>query len=409
LSDLKEDLDRALRTVTFGEAPIEQAKRRGHRIRTRRRVTLLAGALAIAAIAAGYPALTRTAAAPPAPATGQKTAPIDRNPVLTDGSGSDTTEAPGGLTDKSGIVAAGTMGSVKWNVTVHGPRAANPVPADSCYTVTLSTGLDGNCTDLPSVLGSGLGSSVPARFTETGSMTAATGTMTTEVTIGVVAPDVTYFFVTFDDGQRLKLIPVTAGGHRYIAWAAPASMTIISVVAHLGGPYSDSGQIASTAPFEEPGLLPVFGLWQADGESAPPRDSKVIASGTADGLPWKTSAYEGPWGTCFVSGPDGLECVPAEQLVTTAVLGGWGGNPNPPDSAAFGSAAPGVALVRVTLSDGKTVEARPVLVGNEDLFAFAIPRDVTPISWTAYNASGHQAGTGTVAAGGATGQPVSAP
>ena len=60
MNDLREDLDRALRTVTFSEAPVERAKRAGRRIRTRRRVALLAGALAVAAVAAGYPALTRS-------------------------------------------------------------------------------------------------------------------------------------------------------------------------------------------------------------------------------------------------------------------------------------------------------------------------------------------------------------
>jgi hypothetical protein len=402
VSDIKEDLDRALRTVPISEAPIERAKRHGRRLRTRRRVALLAGALAVAAIAAGYPALTRTTAAPLVPAAGQKTAPAARNPVLTDvpGAGSDTT-------GKGSLVAEGMMGDAKWQVAVDGPSAANPVPADSCFTVGISTptGFDGNCTDLQNLLGSGLSSSIPARFTGFGSVTAAGGAMATEMTIGVVAPDVTYFTVTFDDGQRLKLIPVTAAGHRYVAWVAPTSMTVASVTAHLGSPDSDSGQTASTTPFDLPGQLPLFGLWQADGQSAPPRDTKVIASGTTGGRAWKVTAYEGPWGTCFASGPDGWECVPLNQLKATAVLGGWGGNP--PDPAAFGSAAPGVALVRVTLSDGKTTEARPVGVGNEDLFAFAIARDVTPTRWTAYNASGHQVGAGPVAtAPGTASKPV---
>jgi hypothetical protein len=60
----------------------------------------------------------------------------------------------------------------------------------------------------------------------------------------------------------------------------------------------------------------------------------------------------------------------------------------------FGSAAPGVASVRVSLSNGQTVTARPVGVGNEDLFAFVIGRSVTPIHWTAYDASGRQVGSG---------------
>ena len=396
MSELREDLDRALRTVTFGEAPVERAKRDGRRIRIRRRVALLAGALAVAAVAAGYPALARSGAAAPAPANGQptRTSPAGHDPVITDTPPGQTTEAPGGLTDKSGIVAAGTMGGARWQVAVDGPNAANPVPADSCYTVTISplSGVISGCGDLPSLLSSGLGSSVPARFT-------GMSEGTTEVTVGVVTQNLAYFIVTFHDGQQLKLIPVTAGGHRYIAWAAPLSMTIDTVVAHLGDAYSDSGQVAVAVPFDLPGQMPFFGLWQLDGQSAPPPDAKVIGSGTTDGHAWKTSAYEGPWGTCFVTSPEDFECVPVEHLGGTAVLGGWGGSP--PGPAGFGSAAPGVASVRVTLSDGKTVRVRPVGVGNEALFAFAIGDNATPTHWTAYDSSGQQVGAGSVTSGSA--------
>ena len=70
MTELKDDLDRALRSVTFGEAPVERAIRDGRRLRNRRRLTVLAGAVAIVAVAAGYPALTRNAATAP-PATGR--------------------------------------------------------------------------------------------------------------------------------------------------------------------------------------------------------------------------------------------------------------------------------------------------------------------------------------------------
>jgi len=405
MSDLKEDLDRALRTVPFSEAPVERAKQHGRRLRTRRRLSVVAGAVVVAAIVAGYPALTRSGAAGPAtPAVGSaKPTPkpsAGHDPVLTAGPPGGTTEAPGGLTDKSGIVAEGSISSAKWRVTVHKPGATNPVAADSCYTVTLPSGADGTCVDLPSSLNEGLGASVPARFTGVAYLAPKSSAITQDAVIGIVAPDVTYFIVTFNHGQQLKLLPVTVGGHRYVAWVAPASMTVDSVIAHLGGPYSDSGLVAATTPWDLPGQMPVFGLWRADGQSAPPLDSGVIGSGTTDGHAWKVTAYEGPWGTCFVTGPNDWECVPVKQLATTTVLGGWGGNP--PEPAAFGSAARGVALVRVTLSNGKTVTARPVGVGNENLFAFPIGKGVTPVRWTAYDASGKQTGTATLRTGTAT-------
>jgi hypothetical protein len=395
VNELREDLDRALRTVTFGEAPVEQAKRDGRRIRARRRVTLLVGALAVAAVAAGYPILARSGVAPP-PTTLQTQVPhkstAGHDPVITDGGPADASEAPGGLTTKTSMIAQGTVGDVKWQVSVQGPSPSNPVPADTCYTATLSpaTVLADICDD-PSVALAGALDGNPAAFS-------GEGDSHLEVTVGAVAPDVTYFIVTFDDGQQLKLIPVTVHGTRYIAWVAPTSMTIDLVVAHLGGPYSDSGQIMTTAPFDLPGQPPTFGLWQKSGQSAPPRDDRVIGNGSADGHPWSATAYEGPWGTCFVTSTGTTDCVPLSRLDTTSILGGWGGSSPEP---VFGSAAPGTASVRVTLSNGKSVEVTPVGVGNENLFAFWVGKGIAPTGWAGYDASGHESGSGAVTQGSA--------
>ena len=395
MNDLREDLDRALRTVTFSEAPVERAKRAGRRIRVRRRVAVLAGALAVAAVAAGYPALTRASAGPPAPATGQRTTPAPHQSpfggdmVVTAGPAGNATQAPAGLTDSTGQVAAGAVGDMKWQLSVVPPGPKNPVHGDSCYTVAVSLGgsdMQGACNDIPAALGHGLGFGKPAAFT------GLSDDGTTETTVGEATQDVAYFIVNFTDGQQLKLIPVTVGDHRYIAWMAPLSMRIQYVVAHLGGPYVDDGQIAVAVPFEQPGQPPAFGLWQ-DGQGGPPTDTQVIGHGTTGGHAWKATAYEGPWGTCFVTDPSGSECWQAQVLNTTTILG-WGSAS--PAELAFGSAAPGVASLRVTLSNGKTVTARPVGVGNEDLFAFPTGQGVSPTRWTAYNASGHQVGASAV-------------
>lgn len=63
----------------------------------------------------------------------------------------------------------------------------------------------------------GLGDGKPAAFTE------YLNDGITATTVGEVAPQVTYFIVSFNDGQQLKLLPVTAGGHRYVAWMGPLS------------------------------------------------------------------------------------------------------------------------------------------------------------------------------------------
>ena len=380
-NDLHEDLDRALRTVTFGPAPIEQAKRHGRRIRTRRRVAAVAGALAVAAIVAGYPVLARTAAAPPPPVT-HKT----HDPVLTDGPGGKTTQGPAGLVGTDGLVADGKVGSVKWQAAVDGPDSKQSLPGATCYRVTLSPG-----GQLPETCLS------PARDQTDADhpvVFAADRNGTRYAEIGQAAPDVTYLIVTFTDGQQLKLIPVISNGLRYVAWVAPVSMVVTSVVAHLGGPYSDSGQTATAVPFDQPGQAPVFGLWQRAGQSAPPRAALIIG-GTTGGQNWQSTAFEGPWGTCFVASPGTSECAPVKRLVTTAIIG-WGGDSPEP---VFGSAAPGVTLVRVALSNGKTAAVKPVGVGNERVFAFAVGAGVSPVSWTAYDASGHQVGAGSVKLG----------
>jgi hypothetical protein len=398
MSDLKEDLDRALRTVTFGEPPVERAKRAGRRIRTRRRAALLAGVLAVAAVATGYPALAGRPAAPPAPLTGHPTqapSPRPSDMAVSTAPPPATTQAPGGLASTTGEIAAGSVGDMKWQVSVIPPGPKNPVPSDSCYTVTINAGRDiqGPCYDLPPSLGAGLGVGQPAAFTNFSRDGDPTVT-----TVGEAAPDVTYFIVTFTDGQQLKLLPVTVAGHRYVAWMAPLSMTIDSVVAHLGGPYTDSGKTATAVPFQQPRESPVFGLWQQAGQAAPPRDTQVIGHGTAVGHAWQVTAYEGPWGTCFVpevaavADSAGSLCAQSAKLSTTGILSSIDGGPV---GWGFGSAAPGVTTVRVTLSDGKTITAHPAGVGNEDLFAFAAGKGDTPVRWTAYDASGHQAGAGT--------------
>ena len=391
MNELREDLDRALRSVTFSEAPVERAKRDGRRIRNRRRAALLAGALAVAAVAAGYPALAGSSAAPPAPATGLASAAPSPSPsdmAVNAYPAAAVTQAPGGLASKTGEVAAGSVGKMKWQVSVVPPGKKNPVPADSCYTVTIiaGTGVTGTCHDIPPLAGNGLSAVKPAAFdllSDDGS---------TVTVVGEASPDVTYLIVTFTDGQQLKLIPVTAGGHRYVAWMAPLSLKIDSVTAHLGGPYSDSGQAATAVPFQQPGQPPVFGLWQRAGQAAPPRDTRLIGAGTTGGRAWKASASEGPWGTCFTVGPSGW-CVPLGKLDTTTVIVFGGGAPV---DQAFGTAAPGVASVRITLSNGKKVTARPVGVGNEDLFAFPTGRGVTAAGWVSYDAAGHQTGAGSV-------------
>ncbi len=114
MTELKDDLDRALRSVTFGEAPVQRAIRGGRRLRNRRRLTVLASFVAIVAVAAGYPALTRNAASPP-PVTGRTPSPSHtaappRDPAITSRPGTDVAN--------SGVIARGTIGGAQWSVAI---------------------------------------------------------------------------------------------------------------------------------------------------------------------------------------------------------------------------------------------------------------------------------------------------
>lgn len=308
--------------------------------------------------------------------------------MLTVGDGGATTQGPTGLTSKNGTVAAGTIGSGRWRVTIEEHGTADP---RYCFTFTSASapGAGPECGTLPKV-----SDSAPAVFNVLG------GGNTPVVMIGQAAADVTYFIVTFKDGQQLKLLPVSAGGQRYFAWAAPMSMAIESVDAHLGGPYATSGVVATAIPFNPPGELPVFGAWQgAPGlPTVPQRETKAI-TGTTAGHPWKVTVYAGPWGLCAVGSPGGTQCLPAVRITMTFIASGRGGDQA---GANWGFAAPGTARVRVTLSDGSAVTAPTVKVGVELVFAFWAGKNVSPTGLTTYDASGRQTGTGASASISAT-------
>lgn len=379
MSELREDLDRALRTVAPGPAPVQEAIRRGRAIRFRRRAAVLASAVAVLAVAVGYPALTGSAASPPAAPQPARHAP-HHDPVVTAGLVG-TQHGAQGMVSSNGMVGEGLIGTSKWRAIFTG----------SCFTMTVSPGtsrgtgstLGGTCGGLPSP------GADPAVF-----QTFSNGT--TAGALGSAAQDVTYFILTFTDGQQLKLLPVSWHGTRYVAWAAPASMTIASVVAHLGGPAFDSGQQAITIPLSLAGKPPMFGMWVRPGQQAPPRDTTLI-TGLAGGRSWEVTAYEGPWGTCWTDTSDGSGCATVAPATTTAVAAGSVPNhANGVPRLVYGQAAANVCYLVVTLTDGRTIYVSVAPLGNEQAFAFALTSGQTAKRWTAYDIAGKPLSSGNV-------------
>ncbi len=370
MSELREELTRALRTVEPGQPPVEETMRRGRTIKTRRRAAIVAGALAVVAVAVGYPTLAHQLAAPVPPPAQH----AHHDPVLTE-----TPPSPGA---GFGVVAQGNIGSATtWQVIVR----RDTTPGSVCLTGNLMSSHHGGTTALS--LGCGI---QPDSGTDPASF-AGTAESGVQVQLGTVAPDVAYLVLTFTDGQRLKLIPVTRFGHRYVGFAAPLNMPIASITAHLGSAHFDNGRTVTAVPFSLPGQLATVGAWRRPGQPVPPRVTVRLGSGTVGGQPWEATAYQGPWGTCVVY-PGGSGCTDTPGNKTMVM--GWGSSPR----VTYGSAAPDVAYLKITLSDGSVLpKVIPVKVGSARLFAFASLQNRTPKHWTACSASGTPLSSGTFA------------
>lgn len=406
MTGLRDDLDRALRSVTTGEAPVQRAMRDGRRLRNRRRLAVLASALAIAAVAAVSPSLARLSAAPALPGTSH---PATLLPSVTGTSPADpvVSDQPPDPGAAPGTVAQGLIGDHRWAVVLAGSDRTPQGQAYACYRAYVArtaggqaSGPDAHIYEDCAPAADGL---VVVPGTDPAGLAAVLTGMgpdgtTEQVVLGAVAADVDYLALTFADGQQLKLVPVSWHGHRYVAWIVPADMTIARLTAHLGGPGFDNGQVTTAVPFQQADAAPQFGLWFAPGQAVPPRASGIIGYGTPGGPTWSASAYEGPWGTCFLPELGRASCVWRTRLADTELLG-VGGNP---PAAAFGSAAPGVAYLRVSLSNGTTVQVTPVSVGNERLFALWPGVGVSATEWTAYDAAGRVLNAGATVAGAAS-------
>jgi hypothetical protein len=360
VSELRESLDEALRTVTAGDPPVEETIRRGKSIRMRRRVAAIASVAAVAVLAGvGYPAVTHLGAAP-AP-------PVARHEV-------GITEVPPGRGAAPGEVASGKIGTKTWRLiltqsgpgnqcaTGHGTAFVSGITSFSCGVV-MTPGTE-------PVQWEGLDDAA------------------TEVSFGPVADDVTHILVRLADGEELRLIPARVYGVRLVAFAAPVNIAVLSVTAYLS-----DGQYRTAIPFSPPGQPPTFAMWLRPGQPGPPRATRLVGTGTVDGQRWTLTSYEGPWGTCWVgqgAGAASAGCSPVAPFTRTAMLSAS----NVPVQVDYGSAAPQASFVVLTLTNGHTMRVGVVTIGNEKAFAFALGNGQTLHRWTAYDAAGNPLSSG---------------
>lgn len=364
MSDFDTRLKEALRTIEPGPAPVATAIARGRKLRARRRIAAAGGVAVVAvAVAAGYPALAHKAALP-APA------PVTRHERIT--------VSPPGHDAPKGLIASGTIGGKPWAVSVSKPGSDLAGPGQQCIYgsgAALRAGAAESCITLQP----------PGKLTEPVQFQGASDG-NVWLSFGAVRPDVDHVTVKLADDTLLTLRPVDLYGTRYVAFPSPIGETIATVTA-----YSRSGEIAVAIPFMDPGGMPTVAAWLRPGEFVHARATGTILSRTTPGVSITVTAYEGPWGTCFVPVPgngDGGGCWSVEPLRGTTVLGG------PVGVAFYGSAAPDVSYLMVTLTGGGSVRVSPVTVGDERLWAVQLRAGQTTKRWIAYDASGHKVASG---------------
>ena len=182
-------------------------------------------------------------------------------------------------------------------------------------------------------------------------------------------------------GQLLTLHPVTVGGIRYVAFAAPLHTAISRVTG-----YSGQRALTTAVPFNSPTGLSIFGRWLTPGQPGLARATGRIAAGTSGGQVWSVTAYLGPWGQCLAArggGTTSTGCIGARPPLGTSVSGWTVG----PPWLVYGPAAASVSHLVVTLAGGGTIRVPAVRVGSQKFFGFALGPGQRAIRWQAYDAA----------------------
>jgi hypothetical protein len=364
--DLRERLDQAFETITPHPAPIDVAVRRGLAMRVRRRVAVAVGVAAVIVGVAvfGVPSLHRLASPPPANPANHYTATV----------------LPPGMDALQGLVASGTVNGKSWALALYpsgmfgaGPGQQVIIPAGPAFGRSAPHSSD------RVLVTDGTG---PVSFT-------GVSAGPSQVQYGLVRADVSYVTVRLGNGTVLTLHPNLLYSLRAIAFAVPVGAPIISATA-----YSNHGEIATAIPFNDPGGVATFGAWLKPGQHGLARASERIVSGGLPGYSWPVTAYLGPWGICLKVNGD--SCVPITYPAVDTSVTFWGPSTstNAPKYVIGGTAAAPVVRLVFTVVPPQgartSIQVRPVTVGGQKLFAFAVPGSPKQLrlSWKAYDSSG---------------------
>lgn len=273
--DLRERLAALLDGVEPAWAPVDSAMRRGKVIRIRRWVSAAAGVAVLAAGGVLLPGLIRDNGAPPMAARHYAVTVQDLGP-----------------TARGGLIGVGTINGKRWRVVLDSRQG------DGCALET----------DLLTC-GPKYGAQVGPREV---SLNAAGG-LGTQFQIGTVGSDVTRVVIRLSNGRELDLRPISAGGQRWVAVAAPVH-AMLGAESFVGRTvYQHSVPFVASSYTE-------FVTWLGPGQRGQPRASAQIGSGIVAGVAWHTSVTVGPWGYC-VAFANGGSCIPAATRLQPPHIG----------------------------------------------------------------------------------------
>ena len=290
--ELRSSLSTALDEVDYGPLPLNSVISQGKTVVRRRRLTALAGALAVVVVAVAGPVIAHDAGRPAQPVTSAHY---------------HVTVHPPGAKSGDGLISFGRINQRHWQIV--GAIEQNGKQKEFCFS---SSPPGDFCRIAPIPVASEKGQ--PVSFDVT------VGQVPMPL-IGDVRSDVRFVVVSLSNGQQVTLQPVAIFGHRHSAWVAmmvPNSAAITKITA-----YSAKGEIGYTVPFGR-GILFATGRWFAPGQPPSPHPTTFkIASGRSGGKPWAKYAFVGPWGTCIAGTGIGGTCVAGgikEFAVGTEIL-----------------------------------------------------------------------------------------
>jgi hypothetical protein len=346
--ELRDRLDGLLAGIEPGLPPVAATMRRGRGIRMRRWISMAAGVAVLAAGAVALPALLGVRSAAPIASRQYK-----------------VTVTPIGPGARPGLIGQGTTDGHRWTAIMTDDGHGN---------VTLSgRGLSGFISY----------QDFATQFVANPAALDASGSSGSVLEFGTVRADVTQVVISLPDGEVISLSPVSWHNRRWVAVMLPAGVPIVRAVL-----YTNRGELAYAVPFRAAELA----TWWQPGEAGPAPLTKTIGSGFVDGKPWRTTAYVGPWGYCYVFS-SGQSCfdttinpglVSAGTFVSSLSCESTGGQA----SDGLAATAPSVRRVVVTFADGSTATFPTYAVGAARMFGYAISRHQKVVGSREYGASG---------------------